>query len=216
MTGVEIFNISGGLIILASGLLALLVSFPDLRKREFLMFNLGIFFILYGLRWLIETPGILNTLLPLMPRFIPYSHSFLTYLIPIPFSAFLLNFLGRGIHGSMRWFFISTIVYAVAVMIYDLFSSGGALTPSISIYILAFWCLIGGINVVLIQEQNNRNLMVLKVTLSFFFLALAYDNLVTLNVFPWSFRLEHIDILVLFTGMVYIAVRRYRAAKNLN
>ena len=72
--------------------------------------------------------------------------------------------------------------------------------------------MIGGINVILIPDQQKKELKVLKITLYFFLLCLAYDNLVILNVVPWKFRLEHIDVSVLFIGMVYIAILRYRAS----
>jgi hypothetical protein len=41
-------------------------------------------------------------------------------------------------------------------------------------------------------------------------LCLAYDNLVVMNVLPWTFRLQHIDVFVLLFGMIYFAARHYR------
>jgi hypothetical protein len=114
----------------------------------------------------------------------------------------------------MLWFFISTIVYAIAAMIYDLFSTGGALNPSINIVVVAVWCLIGGTNVILIKERQKTELKVLKITLSFLFLCLTNDNLVSMHALPWNIRLEHIDILVLFAGMGYIAIRRFLSSRK--
>jgi predicted tellurium resistance membrane protein TerC len=141
---------------------------------------------------------------------------FLTYLIPIPFAAFLFNVLGRGLFSSILLFFISTILYAAGAMIYDLFSTQGPLSPSIGTGVLAFWCMLAGINIILIREQNNPETTVLKFTLFFFLLSLAYDNLVVMNLLPWTFRLEHIDVLVLFTGMAFIAVRREKNRRKIN
>jgi hypothetical protein len=208
----DFLNISGGLIILIAGLVAVLCSLSRIKNREFTLLNFGFFFSLYGIRWLVEVPCISNAIG--LPLTMPYLHSFLTYLIPIPLAAFLLNVLGRGLFNSMLWFFISTIVYAIAAMIYDLFSTGGALNPSINIVVVAVWCLIGGTNVILIKERQKTELKVLKITLSFLFLCLTNDNLVSMHALPWNIRLEHIDILVLFAGMGYIAIRRFLSSRK--
>ena len=205
----DLFNIIGGLVLLVAGLIAVLISIPRLKTGEFTLLNLGFFFSLYGIRWLIEIQDVPNFIGVTSPLNLSYLHSFLTYLLPIPFSAFLLNVLGRGLFGSMLWFFISTILYAIAAILYDMFSGQAALNPSISTVVLAFWCIIGGINVILIHDPQKTELKVLKFTLYFLILCLANDNLVTMNAVPWNIRLEHIDIIVLFAGMAYIAVRHY-------
>lgn len=171
------------------------------------MLNFGSFFFLYGIRWLIEVPAVANAFG--LPQGIAYLHSFLTYIIPIPFSAFLLNVLGRGLFSTMFWFFISTIIYALYAMIHDLFSAGSALNPSINTALLGIWCLVGGVNVILIQEGQKTELKVLKIVLSFLFVCLTNDNLVSMQALPWNFRFEHLDVLVLFAGMGYIAVSRF-------
>jgi hypothetical protein len=203
----EILNISGAVLILLSGLLALSFSVPRIRKKDYTLLSFGFFLTLYGLRWLNEIPGVATGL------GFPYLHSLLTYLMPIPFSAFLLVVLGRGLFGSMFWFFLSTIAYAVFAVLHDL-PGGQALSPSINTAVLALWCLVGAINVILIQEGRKTELKVLKITLYFFLLCLAYDNLVVLNVVPWKFRLEHIDILVLVAGMAYVALIRLRETEK--
>jgi hypothetical protein len=43
-------------------------------------------------------------------------------------------------------------------MIYDLSGTSGILTPSINTAVLATWCMIGGINVILMQDQNNSEI----------------------------------------------------------
>jgi len=205
-------NIAGALIILVTGLIAVVVSVSGIKKKEFTLFNFGFFFALYGLRWLVEVPGVANTIG--LSSTMSYLHSFLTYLIPIPLAAFLFNVLGRGLFSSMFWFFISTIVYAIAAVIYDMFSSANALNPSINTVVVALWCLVGGINVILIREQQKTELIMLKIILSFLFLCVTNDNLVSMHALPWSFRMEHIDILVLFAGMGYIAVRRFLSSEK--
>jgi hypothetical protein len=208
------FTLSGGLLILIAGLTALSAFISRIQKKEFTLLNFGLFFSLYGIRWLIEVPVIVNTLS--LSLSMPLLHSFLTFLIPIPFSAFLFNVLGRGLFSSMIWFFVSTIIYAVFGMIYDLISPGNALDPAINTVVLAFWCLIGGVNVILIRDSQKTESTVLKITLSFLFLCLTNDNLVSMKALPWNFRFEHIDILVLFAGMGYIAVRRmFNPGKNM-
>jgi hypothetical protein len=68
---------------------------------------------------------------------------------------------------------------------------------------------VGGVNVILIQEGQKTELKVLKIVLSFLFVCLTNDNLVSMQALPWNFRFEHLDVLVLFAGMGYIAVSRF-------
>ena len=35
-----------------------------------------------------------------------------------------------------------------------------------------------------------------------------------MNALPWKFRLEHIDILVLFAGLIYYTIRRFTSSTN--
>ena len=210
MKSTDFLNISGGFIILLAGLIALLSFLYRMKNRELILLNFGLFFTIYGIRWLIEIPAVANA--TGLPAGMPSFHSFLTYIIPVPFTAFLLNVLGRGLFSSMFWVFISAIIYAIFAIIYSLFTSWDALNPSVNTVVLAFWCLVGGINVILIRERQKTELTVLKVTLSFLFLCLTNDNLVSMHALPWNIRFEHFDILILFAGMGYISVKKFRSS----
>jgi hypothetical protein len=207
----DLINIPGALFILAAGLVAIAFSIPGLRKRDFTLLNLGLFFVLYGLSWLAEIQPSGDTVGSILPLTAPSLHSIFTFLIPVAFSGFLLNVIGRGLYSSMFWFYISTILYAVFGITHDLLYPGNMLNPSINTGVLALWCLGGGINVILLQAKDP-GLKAFKITLYLFVLCLAYDNLVVMNVLPWRFRLQHIDIFVLLAGMAYFTVRHYRAS----
>ena len=210
----DILNFWGAVMIIVAGLAALALSVPAAKKKEYTLMNLGFFFTLYGLTWLIESPGVDQAVRSVAPRAMPWLHSFLTALIPIPFSAYLVNVFGKGFFSSMRWLYYSTIAYAAFAIAYDLFTPGELLSPTINTVVLAFWCVLGGLNVILVQDRPGSGITVLKVTLYLFFLSLAYDNLIIMGALSWTFRLGHFNILVLFTGMVYIALRRIRSSMN--
>jgi hypothetical protein len=194
------------MLVILGGQLSLGAFLYRLPKREYVMLNAGFFFLIYGLSWLTEFPSVINTL-ALQPA-MPYLQSVLTYLMPIPFTAFLMNVVGRGLFNSLWWTFLSTIVYAIGAMIWDRFSATGPLSPSILPVVVALWCFAGGINLVFIRNREKTEMTLMQVAFAFMLLALTNDNLVVLNLLPWKFRLAHIDILVLMGFMGWIAVRR--------
>ncbi len=204
-----VFDLAGGTLLLATGTLGVIIWLLRPEKKDYTIPAMGVFFALYGLRWLLEVTFTENNGVSGWPDERWWAHSLLTYLISIPFAGFMLGLTGPGLFRSMFWFFISTIAYALFAIGHDLLTPGSPLTPSINTAVLALWCLACGINIILI-DHHSRELKILKITIYLFIILLAYDNLVSLNLLPWSYRFEHIGILVLFAGMSYIAFRRLR------
>ena len=192
---------------MVAGLIALAIALPRLKKRDFLLFNIGLYFFLYGFRWLIEVPGGWRAVAVVMPDSISWLRDLLTYLIPIPFAAALLNIIGRGLYRSLYWFFIFTISYAVFAIAHDLLYSMGGINTLVYKIVLATWCMIVGINTLLLQVRNNTVIIVLKLTIYSFIICVAFDNLMSMKSLHLSFSLEHLEVLFLFAGMVYIAVK---------
>lgn len=210
--GIDFVNIAEGLFVSFVGLIAIVVSLFRLRSKDFSLLNFGLFCSIYGIRWLVESPTMATVVGS--PFTYPYFHTFLTYMVPIPLSAFLFNVFGRGLYNSIIWFFRSTIIYAIAAVAYDLLRTEPSSGASINPIVVVIWCLVGMVNLVFIKGQHQHELRVLRSVFFFVFLCVANDNLVNLKLLPWNMRLEHVDILVLCLGLGYVAVRHFFATEK--
>jgi hypothetical protein len=203
----DFVDIACGLFVSFVGLIAILVSLFRLKSKDFSLLNFGLFCAIYGIRWLMETPTMVTVVG--FPFTVPWFHSLLTYLVPIPTSAFLVNIFGRGLYDSMIWFFRSTIVYAVGATLYDVFFAATLSSTSVNPIVVVLWCLVAMVNLIAIKGLPRSELGVLRTVFFFLFFCVANDNLVNMRLLPWSFHFEHIDVMVLCAGMGYIAVRRF-------
>jgi serine phosphatase RsbU (regulator of sigma subunit) len=205
--GLDFIGIAEGLFVTFVGLIGVGISLFRLRNKDFTLLNFGVFCFLYGIRWLIEIPTIVNVIT--LPLAIPDLHGLLTYLIAIPLSAFLVNVFGRGLYNTLTWFFWSTIIYAVAALAYDAFHTETMAGGSINPIVVVIWCVGGLANLLFIKGQSRSDLRVVRSVFIILFICVTNDNLVSLRLLPWALRLEHLDILVLCFGLGYVAVRRF-------
>jgi sigma-B regulation protein RsbU (phosphoserine phosphatase) len=204
---IDFVNIACGLFVSFVGLIAVVISLFRLKSKDFTLSHFGLFCSVYGIRWLVETPTMVT--LVGFPFTFPYFHALLTYIVPIPFSAFLVKIFGRGLYDSMIWFFRSTIIYAIAAIAYDLFRTETLAGTSINPIVVVAWCLVGIVNLVFVKGLPRNELLVLRSVFFFLFFCIANDNLVSLQLVPWRMRLEHVDIIVLCIGLGYVAVQRF-------
>jgi phosphoserine phosphatase RsbU/P len=205
--GTDFIDIANGLFVLFAGLIAIVISLFRLKSKDFSLFNLGLFCTIYGLRWLMETPTMVT--LVGFPFTVPYFHAVLTYIVVIPLSAFLVEVFGRGIYDSLIWFFRSTVLYAVAAVIYDLFSTKTLSDASINPIVVVIWCLVTLVNLALIKNQKQSELNVVRAGFIFLFITVAIDNMVNINFFSSNRHLEHGGFLVLIFTLGYVAVKHF-------
>lgn len=204
---IDFVNIACGLIVSFVGLTAIVISLFRLKSKEFSLLNFGLFCSIYGIRWLVETPTMATVVG--FPFTFPYFHALLTYIVPIPLSAFLVSIFGPGLYRSMVWFFRTTIIYAIAAIAYDLLRSETLSGTSINPIVVVVWCLVGIVNLIFFRGLARSEMRVLRGVFFFLFLCVTNDNLVSLRLLPWSIRLEHVDILVLCIGLGYVAMGRF-------
>ena len=205
--GIDLLNIAECLFVSFVGLIAIAVSLFRLKSKDFSLLNFGLFCFLYGIRWLCESAAMATALG--FPFTVSYFHTLLTYILPIPLSAFLYNVFGRGLYNSIIWFFRSTIIYAIGAVVYDLLLPGPSSGASISPVVVFIWCMVGIVNLIFVKGERQHELRVLRGVFFFVFLCVANDNFVSLHLVPWNIRLEHFDIIVLCLGLGYIAVRLF-------
>ena len=203
----DFVNTSAGLLVCAAGALAAVISLFRLKNRDFTLFNFGLFAFLYGLRKLAET-STLKTLV-VVPFAIPYFHGLLTYAIAIPISAFLVNIFGRGLYNSMAWVFRSTIVYALAAIVYDLLRPGPLTDVGIYRPLVVVWAAVWIVNLLLSRKQRDIELRVIQVVFVTTLMFLVIDQLLSMGVLSWEFRLEQPGFGVLFIGLGFVAVHHF-------
>lgn len=209
---IDFVNIACGLFVSFVGLIAVLISLLRLKSKDYSLLSFGLFCVIYGVRWLVETPTMVSVIG--FPFTASYFHAILTYIVPIPVSAFLLIIFGRGLFDSMIWFFRSTIVYALGAITYDLLFSATLSGSFINPIVVIVWCLGGIVNLIFIKGLPRSEMGVMRAVFVFLFLCVANDNLVNMRLLPWRFYLEHVDVLVLCAGMGYVAVRRFTSTER--
>jgi len=203
----EFVDISTGLLVCAAGALASVISIFRLKNRDFTLLNFGLFTFLYGLRRMVET----STMRSLVgsPFTFPYFHGLLTYALVIPLSAFLVNVFGRGIYNSMTWVFRSTIVYAVAAVAYDLFLPGPLTDVAIYRPLAVGWAAVWIANVLLSRRRRDTELRILQVVFLTTLFFMLIDQLLSMGILSWGFRLEQPGFAVLFVGLGFVAVHHF-------
>ena len=138
--GIDLLNIAECLFVLFIGMIAIAVSLFRLKSKDFSLLNFGLFCSIYGVRWLSESASVADALE--FQFSFPYFHTLLTYILPIPLSAFLYNVFGRGLYNSIIWFFRSTIIYAIGAVVYDLLRPGPSTGTGISPVVVFIWCIV--------------------------------------------------------------------------
>jgi hypothetical protein len=114
----DFWDIAGGMLVTFIGLASILISLFRLKRKDFSLLNFGLFFLIYGIRWLLQTSTIRMAMgLPFPMPYFPF-----TYLLVIPLAAFLVDIFGSGPYHSMRWVFRLTVLYAIVATSIDLLS----------------------------------------------------------------------------------------------
>jgi len=203
---VDIGDITAGLFVSFIGLTAIVISLFRLKSKDFTFLNFGLFCSIYGIRWLIDTPTIIT--LGGLPLHDPFLRGVLTYVLPIPFTAFLVEMFGHGVYNSLVWVFRSTIVYAVAALAYDLFLSSTPAGGSINPAVVVLWCSVWVVNFFILRKQKFE-LYVLRGVFVFLILCIANDNLVILRLLPWEVHLTHVGFVALCVGLGFTAARHF-------
>jgi phosphoserine phosphatase RsbU/P len=200
-------GITAGLLLSLVGLISIAISLFRLKSKDHSLLNFGLFCFLNGMRWLVEIPT-MRSLIG-FPFTIPYFHGLLTYAIVMPFSAFLVDIFGRGLYDSMLWVFRSTVVYAVAAIVYDLYRPEPLSDVSINPAVVVLWCFVGIVNILFLRRERHIELRVLRIVFLTILVYTAVDNLFNIRVLPLGANLEHAGFLVMCIGLGYVAVHHF-------
>jgi hypothetical protein len=207
--GTDFGEVAAGLIESSIGLTVILIALFRRRSKDFSLLNFGFILLIGGMRWLAQA----STMKALVgfPFTFPYFNAALTLAVVILISAFLVEIFGPGLYNSMLWVFRSTIVYAVAIVGYELIYQGPPPEPAISPLVAVLWVLVWLINLLLAPRRETTARRVLRILFLTALIGPAIiDNLVNMNLFPWRVHLEQPVLVVLWCiGVGYIAVHLF-------
>lgn len=202
----EFLDIISGLLVTFIGLISILISLFRLKRREFSLLNFGLFLLIYGVRWLLQTSTI--RMLAGLPSPMPYFP--FTYLLVIPLAAFLADIFGPGPYRSMRLVFWLTILYAIVAVSYDLFIHRSASTdPEINPMFVVILCMVWGARLILVKGRVDIELHVVRAAVGISLVCTLHDQLVNMQVVPWTLHLEHPGFLLLCLGLAFVAAHHF-------
>ncbi len=202
----EFLDIASGLLVTFIGLLSILISLFRLKRKEFSLLNFGLFLLIYGVRWLLQTSTM--RMLVGFPSPMPYFP--FTYLLVIPLAAFLADIFGSGPYRSMRLVFWLTVLYAIVATSYDLFIRQPASTdPGINPVLVVILCIVWGARLIFVKDRVNIELHVVRAAVGISLACTLHDQLVNMHVVPWTLHLEHTGFLLLCLGLAFVAAHHF-------
>jgi serine phosphatase RsbU (regulator of sigma subunit) len=199
----EFWGITNGMFITFVGLIAIAIVIYRWRRKELSLLSFGLFCLIYGIRWLAQTPTM--QVLVGFPFSQPYFERLLSYLIAIPISAFFVLYFGPGIYNSMLWVFRTIVAYALIVIVLDLFREVSISTPSYHPVAVILWCLVWAVNLVIIKRKHDIELKVIRIAFIILLFTIGHDQMTFMGILPWEIHLEHTGLLIFSIGLAFIA-----------
>jgi len=210
LTGIG--SILTGFLLAVVGMAAVALSLIRRRGIEPLLMSFGFFSLLYGLRLFVNNP--LGLEFGFSSESINWIRSVITYIILIPAWYCFWKLLGDGWCSlNRRWVALVSVFAAVAVISDVVRGTPGTLMGPNNAIVLV------GLVVIVIGMWNQRHemtsdLKILAFGLAVFGLFVLNDNLMPLNVLPWTWHVESIGFVVFVGSLGLIAARRFFAAEH--
>jgi hypothetical protein len=202
-------NIILGTIIFVAGLVAISVFCARRKLKAGLLLWFGLIALLYGVRLLASADAI-HLLVGMPETFWRYLILFIGYLILIPFMLFFEQIYGRGWKSSLRGMVWIQALYAVAAILTDTIRRSPESLPD---PVYPFFM---GLTAVLVlgryfayQPPLFEESRAISVGLFIFILFVVNEHLVSMELVPWSLRLEALGFLLFVILLGLVAVRRF-------
>jgi len=197
-----------GSLISAVGLLAVVLALSNRNRRDLSLAAFGVTSLLYGAREIIEV-YIQQFVSAPPPQSLIYIIAFMTYVMPIPLSGFLLLFFGKGWKNSMLWVFRWTIVFAFAETVSDVLRAEPFSLEILNNILVVIWALLLIINSLLSSLRKTKELRIVLGGFAVFGIFALNANLVSLELLPWEWREEWYGFLIFLISLGYVAAVRF-------
>lgn len=210
LTGIG--SVLTGFLLAAVGLVGVALSLIRRRGVDPLLMSFGLFSLLYGLRLFVDNPLAPN--LMLSSELTRWVASFITYLISIPAWYFFWMQMGDGWHSlNRRWVRLVT-VFAVVGVVSDVIRGRPGTLMNLNNVIVILGLIVIVIGFWTHRARMTTDLKILAFGLTVFGLLAVNDNVMMLNILPWTWEGESIGFVVFVGCLGWIAARRFFATEH--
>lgn len=203
----QFLGIVGALAVAFIGLLSVAVSLVRRKGGDRSLIAFGFLGLIYGLQWLVQSTAVRTALG--YPFDLPYLHAVLTYLLPIPLGAFLLEVFGPGILNSLRLTYCSMIAFAGGAIAFDVATVATGSDRNIPFMLVIVWCAVGFVNLSFPKRREPIDLLVVRSSLLVLFAAITHDNLGGLGFMSHWPNLTNAGFVLLCFGLGFVAVQHF-------
>jgi serine phosphatase RsbU (regulator of sigma subunit) len=196
-----------GLITSILGLLVLGLFQFQRKQREISLAAFGATSLLYGARVLIEVR--LDQFLETPPRTLLFLTAFISYLVVIPLSGFIVHVLGKGRWNSLLWTFRGSIIFAAAGILSDVVQNRYFTLGRLNNLMVIIWAGVVFVNTILPGPKKTRESKIVLAGFLVFGLFALNTNLVSLGLLPWKWSREEIGFLVFLAALGVVAAARF-------
>ncbi len=197
-----------GFVITFVGISVIALYFLRGKRQDLSLLAFGAAALLYGARFLIEIQLGRYTGSP-PPRILIILVTSISYLLPVPFSGFLLHVFGKGWKKSMLWVFRLSILFAISGILSDLIQSTPGSLNRLNNILVIIWSVLIMIYTLWPGMNWTPELRIILSGFCIFGLLALNDNLVSLNLTPWTWEGEEYGFIVFLISLGYVAAGRF-------
>nr|MCU0305814.1 serine/threonine-protein phosphatase [Thermoanaerobaculales bacterium] len=210
LSGLE--DVLTGSLLAAVGLAAVVLSMVRRRGADLLLLSFGLFTLLYGARLFVGSA--LAPAIGVTGQASAWITSLITYLILVPAWTFFWQLVGDGPYRLNLWWVRLVSVFAVAGVASDLIQARPFTLGSLNNVIVLAGLAVIAFSVWAERRRMTAELRILLVGMTVFGLLAVNENLVPLNILPWTWRGESIGFVVFVACLGLIAARRFVATER--
>lgn len=207
----DLSRVTASIILLVTGLAAVLISIVRWKSREHALLYFGLFATLYGARLLFDSTAALLLGVPQPERW--FVISWITYLINVPAWFFAMEVLGRGWRSSVVWMTRIFVVLFFAGVVSDLVRAEPLSIDRInSLAVLVGAAVLIG-NLARWETLRSKDGKIFTGGLAIFGVFAILENLRGLGFLDWDYGVEWVGFLTLCAALGWIALRRFVAGE---
>jgi len=195
-------------IITLFGLVLMLVYLFNRKHSGLYILYGGLFTFLYGIR-ILTVNDMIFLLDAFPPLFLRYITAIITYFIGVYSTLVFMTFIGWGWKRSLLWLLAIQITYGVVASVVDILMNSPfyAEYPANSILVFSGVILMFA-NIVLSRKKFAGDFSFLGIGLGIFLLAVINDNMIEINLLPWSFKMEWPAFFILICSISYVILKK--------
>ncbi len=205
--GWELLGVAFGATLIVIGVTALLLPAVHRSARSLSLTSFGVIMVLYGLRLVAGFP-LFRSVAPGSALGWDYLIAVATYLLPMLAMIFAEEFFGPGHRASVRRAWQVQLVYAVVAIAIDVVSAQPLAAVGPNPFFTIIWMMVVLINLFTGGFQVDREIRIVRSGLVLLVVLIIHDNLVGLELLPWTAEIEVIGVVVIVGCLGYAFVLR--------